>query len=290
MYKIALIASERLEAHADHLAQLFQALDRPDVALWCDKSFHDSLEQSFGLSPHIAGHLPTDLAPMDMDFILSLGGDGTLLRAARRAFAEETPVLGLNMGRLGFLTDRNIHDGLPLLENLFNGDYTLEERTLLSVEVDGVRQGLILNDVALLKRETGSMITLQTNLGEEFLANYECDGLVISTPSGSTAYSLSAYGPLMMPDTPAMLITPIAPHSLTMRPLVLPDSRTLEITATARNNTFLMVLDGQSKILPCGVKIRITRAESRLRLIHLAPYSFTETLRNKLLWGAPVRD
>ena len=225
-----------------------------------------------------------------MDFVISLGGDGTLLRAARRVFAEGTPILGLNMGRLGFLNDRSIQEALPLIERLFEGNYTTEERMLLSVEVDGTHYGEVLNDIALLKRETGSMITLHTRLEGKELANYECDGLVISTPSGSTAYSLSAYGPLMMPQTRAMLITPIAPHSLTMRPLVLPEEQTIELTVSARNNTFLIVLDGQTKILPCGVRIRIRKSANTLRLLHLDDYSFTDTLRKKLLWAAPVRE
>lgn len=290
MYKIALVASPSLAAHAAHLQQLLQRLDRPDVSLWCDRTFHLSLQEDFGLQPTIAGYLPTDFSPLDMDFVISLGGDGTLLRAARHIFAEGTPVLGLNMGRLGFLNDRSIEEALPLLDHLFDGSYTTERRMLLSVEVDGKHYGEVLNDVALLKRETGSMITLHTLLDGQHLANYECDGLVISTPSGSTAYSLSAYGPLMMPQTPAMLLTPIAPHSLTMRPLVVPEESCIDITASARNNTFLIVLDGQTKILPCGAQIRITKSPNSLQLIHLSDYSYTETLRRKLLWAASVRE
>ena len=227
---------------------------------------------------------------MDMDFVISLGGDGTLLRAARRVFAEGTPVLGLNMGRLGFLTDRSVQEALPLLSRLFEGKYTTERRMLLSVEVDGTHYGEALNEVALLKRETGSMITLHTRLAGDELASYECDGLVIATPSGSTAYSLSAYGPLMMPQVGAMLITPIAPHSLTMRPLVIPEDETIEMTVSARNNTFLIVLDGQTKILPCGAKIIIRKSVNSLCLLHLDKHSFADTLRKKLLWAAPVRE
>lgn len=290
MYKIALIASSHLAAHAAHLAELLHLLDRPDVSLWCDRSFHRTLTSDFDLHPTIAGYIPADYTPLDMDFVISLGGDGTLLRAARRVFAEGTPVLGLNMGRLGFLTDRSVQEALPLLSRLFDGTYTTERRMLLSVEVDGAHYGEALNDVALLKRETGSMITLYARLADTELASYECDGLVISTPSGSTAYSLSAYGPLMMPQVRAMLITPIAPHSLTMRPLVIPEDETIDLTVSARNNTFLIVLDGQTKILPCGAKITIRKSVNSLCLLHLDSYSFTDTLRKKLLWAAPVRE
>ena len=281
MYRIALVASQHLSAHAAHLAQLLSALDRSDVALYCDRTFQLDLAEEFHLTPRIAGVLPTDMSPLDVDFVLSLGGDGTFLRAARRVFGQEIPVLGLNMGRLGFLTDMGIEEALPLLPRLFSGAYTLERRMLLSVEID----------VALLKRETGSMITIRTLLGDEdYLANYECDGLIVSTPSGSTAYSLSAYGPLIMPQCRNMLLTPIAPHSLTMRPLVLPEDLSVEMTVTARNNTFLLVLDGQTKILPTGVKVRVRKSQSQLRIMHLRPYSFADTLRRKLLWGAPLRQ
>ena len=151
MYKIALIASSHLAAHAAHLTELLHLLDRPDVSLWCDRSFHRTLASDFDLHPTIAGYIPADYSPLDMDFVISLGGDGTLLRAARRVFAEGTPVLGLNMGRLGFLTDRSIQEALPLLSRLFDGTYTTERRMLLSVEVDGAHYGEALNDVALLK-------------------------------------------------------------------------------------------------------------------------------------------
>jgi len=291
MYRIALIASQYLTAHAEHLRELLSALDRPDVALYCDHAFQAELAEEFHLTPRFAGALPSDMSPLDVDFVLSLGGDGTFLRAARRVFASEIPVLGLNMGRLGFLTDMGIEEALPLLPRLFSGEYTTERRMLLSVDVDGVHQGEILNDVALLKRETGSMIAIRTLLGEgDHLANYECDGLIVSTPSGSTAYSLSAYGPLMMPQCRNMLLTPIAPHSLTMRPLVLPEDLAVEMTVTARNNTFLLVLDGQTKIFPTGVKVRVTKSPNQLSVLHLRPYCFADTLRRKLLWGAPVRE
>ena len=194
------------------------------------------------------------------------------------------------MGRLGFLTDRSIRDAIPLLSRLFDGSYTTEHRMLLSVEVDGTHFGEALNEVALLKRETGSMITLHASLEGAELASYESDGLVIATPSGSTAYSLSAFGPLMMPQVKAMLLTPIAPHSLTMRPLVIPEDETIELTVAARNNTFLIALDGQTKILPCGAKITIRKSVNSLCLLHLDTHSFADTLRKKLLWAAPVRE
>lgn len=290
MYKIALVASSHLAAHAAPLTELLRLLERSDVALWCDRSFHRTLASDFDLHPTIAGYIPADCTPLNMDFVISLGGDGTLLKAARRVFAEETPILGLNMGRLGFLTDRSIRDAIPLLSRLFDGSYTTEHRMLLSIEVDGTHFGEALNEVALLKRETGSMITLHACLEGAELASYESDGLVIATPSGSTAYSLSAFGPLMMPQVKAMLLTPIAPHSLSMRPLVIPEDETIELTVAARNNTFLIALDGQTKILPCGAKITIRKSVNSLCLLHLDTHSFADTLRKKLLWAAPVRE
>lgn len=290
MYKIALIASQHLEGHAAHLAALLEQLERPELRLYMDASFEQQLAERFDLHPQLAGYLPPHPSPLDVDFVLSLGGDGTFLRAARRVFGQEIPVLGLNMGRLGFLTDRGVAEALPLLDRLFMGQYTLEARMLLSVEVDGHYYGDVLNEVALLKRETGSMISIHTLLGEDYLADYDCDGLIVATPSGSTAYSLGAGGPLMMPGARSILLTPIAPHSLTMRPLVIPEHTELELSVSARNNSYLLVLDGQTKILPCSSTVRITKSPRQLQVLHLEPHSFAQTLRRKLLWGAPLRD
>lgn len=289
MYRIAIFGSEHTQRHTAHLRLLFDKLTRSDVALYYDAAFLEALQTSYGLTPPVAGVLPQGQA-LDVDAAISLGGDGTFLRTARRVGAQKIPILGINLGRLGFLTDMDIAEAPEQIDRLIEGDYTLELRTQLKVEVDGQYFGEVLNEVAILKRETGSMIGIHTLLDGNYLADYECDGLVVATPTGSTAYSLSVYGPIMMPQTRCMLLAPIAPHSLTMRPLVVSDDVEVSLEVSARNNSFLMVLDGQTKIFPCGVRIRITRAQHTISIIHLDRSVFADTLRRKLLWGAPVRE
>lgn len=289
MLRIAVFGTKHKVQHATSLGLLLDELARHEAELYFDAGFHQALQSEYGLEPRAAGILTADGA-IDADLAISLGGDGTLLRTARRVAPFEIPILGINIGRLGFLTDMNVSEAIPLVGRLFTGGYYSEERMQLRVEIDGKPYGDVLNELAILKRETGSMITIHTELDGVYLADYDCDGLVIATPTGSTAYSLSVYGPIIMPTTECALLAPIAPHSLSMRPLVVPADTTVGMTLSARNNTVLLVLDGQSKIIPCGARISVTRSPNTIRLLHLEQTSFADTLRRKLLWGAAVRE
>ncbi len=289
MYRIAIFGTKYKEQHAPRLQLLLDELDRYGAMLLCDAPFHQVLTQEYGLSPRLAGILDDDQA-LDVDLAISLGGDGTFLRTARRVASQDIPILGINLGRLGFLTDMEVADAAPLIHRLFDGTYTIEHRTQLRVEIDGKSYGDVLNEVAILKRETGSMIRIHARLDGVYLADYDCDGLVVATPTGSTAYSLSVHGPIIMPDSHCTLIAPIAPHSLTMRPLVVASDTLVEMEVSARNNTCLLVLDGQSKIVPCSARIAIRRSEDTIRMVHLRKTPFAETLRRKLLWGTSVRE
>lgn len=289
MQRIAIFGSNHKEHHALELQKLFDTLKALGVSLVFESSFYQTLTQDYGVS--LEHQLLLEDSPaLGVDCAISLGGDGTFLRTARRVASQEIPILGINIGRLGFLTDIDIAEATNLVHKLTSGDYTIEERKQLHIEIDGKSYGDVLNEVALLKRETGSMISIQTWLNDSFLANYDCDGLVVSTPTGSTAYSLSVYGPIIMPNAQCILIAPIAPHSLTMRPLVIADDTQIEMIVSGRNNTFLLVLDGQSKILPCGAKVRIYCSPDTIRMIHLHERSYADTLRRKLLWGASTKE
>lgn len=288
-YKIAVFGTKHKQQHTEQLRLLFEALERADVSLYFDRCFYQALIEEYNLSPRIAGFVD-DAQALDIDCAISLGGDGTFLRTARRVASQSIPILGINMGRLGFLTDMDVAEAVSLIPNLFSGQYHIEERMQLRIEVDGRNYGDVLNEVALLKRETGSMISIRTQLDGAYLADYDCDGLVVSTPTGSTAYSLSVHGPIIMPDSPCTLLAPIAPHSLTMRPLVVAASTLIEMEVSARNNTCLLVLDGQTKILPCGVRITVRRSSHCIKMLHLRPTNYADTLRRKLLWGTSVRE
>lgn len=289
MYRIAIFGTNHKQQYTQQLRQLFEALASSGVSLYFDASFYQILEEGYDLHPQAAGFVQEDHA-LDVDYAISLGGDGTFLRTARRVGAQGVPILGVNLGRLGFLTDTNATEATELIGNLFNGAYTVEARTQLQVEVDGRNYGDVLNEVALLKRETGSMITIHTQLDGVYLADYDCDGLVVSTPTGSTAYSLSVHGPIIMPDSACTLLAPIAPHSLTMRPLVVASETQVTMSVSARNNSFLLVLDGHSRIVPCGATVTVRRSPHTIRMLRLRETSYAETLRRKLLWGAPVRE
>lgn len=225
------------------------------------------------------------MAPDEVDYVISLGGDGTLLSTVHRLTRLETPILAVNSGHLGFLTNIDLEEALHYFPQLIAGEYAIDSRSLLELEVgDGIRE-YALNEIAIQKRETGSLIHVETYMDDCFLATYSADGLVISTPSGSTAYSLSAGGPIVSPQCQNMLLTPIAPHSLNMRPLVLPDTVVLNLSVASRSDSFATVVDGNMSVFPCGTPLKIRRAQHEVHMICLSPHSFAEALRNKLYWG-----
>ncbi len=289
MYKIGIFGSKYEGEHLEGLRSVFSCLERPDVSLYFEQESYEVLTEllkDFAFKPlFIEGE-----EQLDLDFALSLGGDGNFLRTARRVAKSEVPILGINLGHLGFLTDVDVDEAAPLLEKLFTGDYRLEERKQLAVYVDDIFVGDVLNDLAILKRETGSMISIHTLLDEDYLADYEGDGLIIATPSGSTAYSLSVYGPIITPNCPCFLLAPVAPHSLSIRPLVVSDEMSLKMNVEARNDSFLLVLDGKSKPYPCGVSIRVQRSIHKIKMLRLTKRPFAETLQRKLHWARPLRD
>ncbi len=289
MYRIAVFGTSHKQQHTEQLRQLFDELERREVELYFDSAFYQILTGEYDLHPRASGFVEEDQA-LAVDYAISLGGDGTFLRTARRVGAQGVPILGINLGRLGFLTDMNVAEAASLIDNLFTGACYIEERMQLRITVDGKVYGDVLNEVALLKRETGSMITIHTHLDDVYLADYDCDGLVVSTPTGSTAYSLSVHGPIIMPESACILLAPIAPHSLTMRPLVVSSDTVTTMSVSARNNSFLLVLDGQSRIVSCGATIKVERSPHTIRMLHLRKISYAEVLRRKLLWGAPVRE
>lgn len=287
-HKIALFGTGYKPQHSPLLQLILQELQSYDIALALDPTYHHILESEYHLALPPAEVLEYGSA-LDIDLAISLGGDGTFLRTARQLSGQDIPILGVNLGRLGFLTDIDAHELIEHLPRLLDGQYTLEKRQQLRVEVDGKYLGDVLNEIAILKRETGSMISITTHIDNTYLADYDCDGLVIATPTGSTAYSLSVYGPIIMPDTACMLLAPIAPHSLSMRPLVVSANSTLEMTVAARNHSFMLTLDGQAKIFNCGVAIRISQSPYAIQMIRLRGASYAEILRRKLHWGTPVR-
>lgn len=226
----------------------------------------------------------------ETDLLLVLGGDGTLLAAAREAAPRGIPLLPVNLGGLGFLTSFTLVELYPALEDVLAGRAGIDERVLLLVERkhDGntLTQQRVLNEAVVHKGTLARMIELELYIDEGFVCRYRADGLIVATPTGSTAYSMSAGGPIVHPAVESILITPICPHTLSDRPVVVPDSSKIELRMAENSDSVFLTLDGQTVVpLQAGDRVRITRASERLKLIHPMNKTYFEILRNKLKWG-----
>jgi len=227
------------------------------------------------------------------DIALSIGGDGTFLSTAAHIGKKQIPVLGINTGRLGFLADVPVENILPALESLLSSNYNIEERSLLFVETSDHTEfeyPYALNEVSVLKQDSSSMISIHTYLNGEAIHTYQADGLLISTPTGSTAYSMSVGGPLVVPQAQNILLSPVASHSLNVRPLVVPDNWVIELDVRSRSHCYQVALDGRSVILSEDTKLRITKADFSVKVIKQRNHTFFHTLKSKLMWGMDKRN
>lgn len=227
------------------------------------------------------------------DALVCIGGDGTILESVRKVGRSGIPILGVNAGRLGFLASTPFEELDQALEKLMNGDFQIDRRTLVQAETVGDLFGAdnyALNEVSVHKNSTSSMIVVNAYLDDFFLNTYWADGLIISTPTGSTGYSLSAGGPIIAPGTSNFIITPIAPHNLNVRPLVISDDRRITLRIGDADPDFMMSLDSQSVIVGPQTEIRITKADFEVGLIRFGPNDYFDTLRGKLMWGHDRRN
>lgn len=227
------------------------------------------------------------------DFLFSLGGDGTILEASTLTAGTGIPVLGVNLGRLGFLSNVSRNDLEYAFQALIGGRYQVSERTMLSVRHRASELSsdfLALNEVTVSRKDSASMITIHTWIDDQFLASYWADGLIISTPTGSTGYSLSCGGPIVSPCSEIMIITPIAPHNLNVRPVVLSDTSQIRLQIEAREKYFLVATDSKTQDIECGKDILIQKAKVTFSLVQLEGYPYYKILREKLYWGADKRN
>lgn len=229
----------------------------------------------------------------NVDLVISMGGDGTFLKAACMVGEREIPILGINKGRLGFLADVLPSEIEDVLEHVLRRDYMIENHTVIKLEADGECVDscpFALNDIAVLKRDTASMISIKAYVNGEFLVNYQADGLIIATPTGSTAYSLSNGGPIIVPQSGSLCITPVAPHSLNIRPIVINDTSVIELEVCSRSHNFLVAIDGRSMKLTEGTRLTIRKADYMVKLVKLKNQRYFSTLHRKLMWGADSRQ
>lgn len=224
------------------------------------------------------------------DVLLVLGGDGTMLNAARLAAERSIPILGVNMGGLGFLTEVRLESLYPSLERVFADDYVLDERLMLRTHIhrngETVAQGVVLNDVVISKGTLARMIELKIAIEGRFVTNLRSDGLIVSSPTGSTAYSLSAGGPIIDPAVQSLILTPVCPHTLTHRPLIVPGKDKIDLTLTSTDPGAMATLDGQVGVpITRGDTVTIQTSENRTRLIRFPESNYYDVLREKLKWG-----
>ena len=237
---------------------------------------------------------PENVYGEPIDFALSVGGDGTFLTSAAAIGNKNIPILGVNCGHLGFLAEVQTDDLDDILQKLVAGEYTIEQRSLLKVSVldkDGfAREDLVmspnaLNEIAILKQGLTNMLTIETKVNGELLHTYHSDGLVIATPTGSTAYNLSIGGPLVVPQSKGILLTPIAPHSLTVRPIVMPEDWKFDFRISSRYDSFMVSVDGRSQSVSTDMSLHVERAPYTVKLVQIGDNSFLKSLRTKLNWG-----
>ena len=284
MKRLVIFGNEFQHDHLSDVLELVAALTRRDIEVVVEQGFahylaaHDSSLAT--LSTLVAGDAHADAA-------ISLGGDGTLLTAVMWLAGTGVPVMGINTGHLGYLTACPLTNALAGIDALLDGRVTIDHRAMLQVNCPGVviEHPYALNDIAILRQDTSSMIEMETRVNGLPLTTYKGDGLVVATPTGSTAYNLSVGGPIMAPDTRCIALAPVSPHSLNMRPLVLPDDATIDIVTHTRAMHYQVSVDGEAFSCPADSRVTIALAPFSAPIAQLPDYDFAATLRHKLHWG-----
>jgi NAD+ kinase len=290
--KIAIYSYRLDDKYLSFVELLFQKLLEKNVEVFIYKNFYEVLQGKITLDKGLM-IFETHQGLNGIDYLFSIGGDGTLLETITFVRDKPIPILGINTGRLGFLTSIVTEEVDSAIEDVLSGNFDLDTRTLLSLETDDNLFGDInyaLNEITLLKKDTSSMITIEVYIGDDFLNSYWADGLIISTPTGSTAYSLSCNGPIILPGSGNIIINPIAPHNLNVRPVVVPDNSELRLKIAGRTENFLVALDSRSLTVPLSIEIKVSKAAHQIKLVRLKHYSFLDTLRTKLMWGQDRRN
>lgn len=275
----------------EQIIKILDILKKNQVEIFIQKDFYDYMSCRFDFKYDIAGIIECGNFSLDMAF--SVGGDGTFLKTASIIGNKDIPILGINTGRLGFLADISEADIESTLGDIMQGKFRIEKRSQLTLTTDNHKYegyNYALNEIAILKQDTASMLTIDAYINDEHLTTYQSDGLIISTPTGSTAYSLSVGGPIMTPTASNIIIAAIAPHSLTTRPLVVEDEAKLTFVVKSRNQNFLVSLDGRSEILSTGIVLKVQKGEYPLKVVKRIGHTFYATLRDKLMWGIDSRS
>ena len=292
LMKIAIHGRSFKEQTKPFIQDMFDELAAREVEVQVSDIFHAVLnEAGIERKSSLTYRHPRQL--FDANFIFSLGGDGTLLETITQVGEREIPILGINTGRLGFLATTSPPEVKLAIHSLFNGYYTLDDRSLISVESDkdvfgGLNFGL--NEFTITKRDTSSMIVVHTYIDGEYLNSYWADGLIVSTPTGSTGYALSCGGPVVLPQSSNFIIAPVSPHNLNVRPMVVSDSSVISFEIEGRGKNYLISLDSRSKVVDQTIQLAVKKERFKARLVKRNGDNFLDTLRSKLNWGMDSRN
>lgn len=275
-----------------HILSLLTYLKQQNIKVYFNESFLGQIK-AVDYDNTLSWKGSTDVVQHKPDFFITLGGDGTILRALTYVRDSGTPILGINLGRLGFLASTEKKLIADAVHFLVNGMYDIEERSLIHLDSNDNLFGetpIALNDFTILKRDNSSMITINTYVNGDFLNAYYADGLIVATPTGSTGYSLSCGGPILFPQAQNFIITPVAPHNLNVRPVVIPDDVVLSFEVEGRAENFLCTLDSRYELINSKHQLAIRKCEFSIRLVKLQKAGFLKTLQEKLNWGLDLRN
>ncbi len=291
--KIALFGKSFADDRFFYFQQLLEKLEQSKVSVTIYAPFYDFVKNRaiFTNSPEIFNDYR--YLSGNVDFLFSIGGDGTMLDAITLIRDSGIPLMGINLGRMGFLSSISKNEIGIAIDAILNKEFTLEKRSLLSIDVQGDLFGELnyaLNEFTINKKDTGSMILVHVYINEILLNSYWADGLIIATPTGSTAYSLSCNGPIITPDSENFVITPIAAHNLNVRPVVIPDKSVIKIKVDGRMSQYLASLDSRSVVIDSSTGVVVRKAAFSVNLVQPRSYNFFATIRQKLLWGQDIRN
>ena len=288
--KFAIFGNEYQARKSTSIEKILDYLVQKGAEIYVENAYYEFLTRSQHINVKAAGVFED--YNFDVDYVISMGGDGTFLKAASRVGAKGTPIIGVNMGRLGFLADVLPGEVEAALDSLYAGECQIEEHVVIQVEAEGgVLAGnpFALNDIAVLKRDDASMISIRTQVDGEFLVNYQADGLIVTTSTGSTAYNLSNGGPIIIPQSSSLCLTPVAPHSLNIRPVVINDTAEITLDVESRSHNYLVAIDGRSERMTEGTRLVIRKAAHTIKIVKQRNQRYFSTLREKLMWGADQR-
>ena len=288
--KFAIFGNEYQAKKSTSIEKILDYLAQKGAEIYVENAYYEFLTRSQHIDVKAAGVFED--YNFDVDYVISMGGDGTFLKAASRVGAKGTPIIGVNMGRLGFLADVLPGEVEAALDSLYAGECQIEEHVVIQVEAEGgVLAGnpFALNDIAVLKRADASMISIRTQVDGEFLVNYQADGLIVTTSTGSTAYNLSNGGPIIIPQSSSLCLTPVAPHSLNIRPVVINDTAEITLDVESRSHNYLVAIDGRSERMTEGTRLVIRKAAHTIKIVKQRNQRYFSTLREKLMWGADQR-